>query len=54
MSKGMIYKFIFILFLTVISVLLILPTVGSKQMEVSFSVKAEVSDIENVISRFSD
>ena len=54
MSKGMIYKFIFILFLTVISVLLILPTVGSKQMEVSFSDKAEVSDIENVISRFSD
>ena len=54
MSKGMIYKFIFILFLTVISVLLILPTVGSKQMEVSFSDKAEVSDIENVVSRFSD
>jgi preprotein translocase subunit SecD len=54
MSKGMIYKFIFILFLVVISVLLILPTVGSKQMEVSFSDKAEVSDIENVVSWFSD
>lgn len=54
MSKGLIYKFIFILFLAVISVLLILPTVGSKQMEVSFSDKAAASDIENVMSRFSD
>lgn len=54
MSKGMIYKFIFILFLIVMSVLLILPTVGSKQMEISFIDTALSSDIENVMNRFSD
>lgn len=54
MSKGMIYKFIFILFLVVMSVLLILPTVGSKQMEISFTDKAQAADIENVMNRFSD
>lgn len=54
MSKGMIYKFIFILFLVVLSVLLILPTVGSKQMEISFNDKALAVDIENVMNRFSD
>ncbi len=53
MSKGMIYKFIFILFLISLSVILILPTVGSKQMEVTFLEKAQVSDIEYVESRFA-
>lgn len=54
MSKGMIYKFIFILFLVVLSVLLILPTVGSKQMEISFHDKAQAVDMENVMNRFSE
>ncbi len=54
MSKGMIYKFIFILFLVVLSVLLILPTVGSKQMEISFIDKAQAVDMENVMNRFSE
>lgn len=53
MSKGMIYKFIFILFLIGMSVLLILPTVGSKQMEVAFTEKAQDSDIQFLETRFS-
>jgi hypothetical protein len=40
MTKGMVYKLIFIISLIVFSVLLILPTVGTKQMEIKFSPQA--------------
>lgn len=53
MSKGMIYKTIFILFLIVFAVLLILPTVGTKKMEITFNSTATVEDIDAVKKRFS-
>ncbi len=53
MSRGMIYKALFILFLIVFSTLLILPTVGTKKMEIKFSNTATIEDIEAVKKRFS-
>ncbi|HOP63954.1 MAG TPA: protein translocase subunit SecD [Spirochaetota bacterium] len=53
MSRGMIYKLFFILFLIVFSALLILPTVGTKGMEVKFAASATADDIEAVKKRFS-
>ena len=52
MSRGMIYKLIFIIVLISLSVLLILPTVGSKKMEIKFGDKSTQADIEVVKKRF--
>lgn len=53
MSRGMIYKLFFILFLIVFSSLLILPTVGTKKMEIKFSANSTAEEIEAVKKRFS-
>jgi preprotein translocase subunit SecD len=53
MTKGMVYKLIFIISLIVFSVLLILPTVGTKQMEIKFSPQAVEENFEAVKKRFS-
>ncbi|MCL2155501.1 MAG: hypothetical protein FWH53_07555, partial [Leptospirales bacterium] len=53
MNKGMVYKLIFILSLIVFAVLLILPTVGTKSMEVRFYDSATEQDIDSVKERFS-
>lgn len=53
MSRGMIYKLFFILFLIVFSSLLILPTVGTKKMEIKFTVNSTAEEIEAVKKRFS-
>jgi len=53
MSRGMIYKLLFIIFLIVFSSLLILPTVGTKKMEIKFSAASTAEEIEAVKKRFS-
>ena len=53
MTKGMVYKSIFILSLIVFAVLLILPTVGTKSMEVRFYSSATEQDMDAVKERFS-
>lgn len=53
MSRGMIYKTLFIVFLIVFAVLLVLPTVGTKKMEIKFNSTATVEDIDAVKKRFS-
>jgi preprotein translocase subunit SecD len=52
MTRGMVYKSIFILLLITFSVLLILPTVGTKKMEIRLSDSATVQDVETIKSRF--
>jgi len=52
MTKGMVYKSIFILLLIAFAVLLILPTVGTKKMEIRLSDTATSEDIETVKKRF--
>jgi preprotein translocase subunit SecD len=53
MTRGMINKLIFIVLLIVFSVLIILPTIGSKKMEVRFIDTAAVEEIDAVKQRFS-
>ncbi len=53
MTKGMIYKLIYILAIIGISVMLILPTVGEKRMEISFYQNARPEDIAAVKKRFA-
>lgn len=53
MTKGMVYKSIFILLLIAFAVLLILPTVGTKKMEIRLSDTATAEDIETVKKRFA-
>lgn len=53
MTKGMVYKTIFILLLITFSVLLILPTVGTKKMEIKLSDSASAQDIDTVKKRFA-
>ena len=53
MTRGMVYKCIFILLLITFAVLLILPTVGTKKMEIRLSDTATAQDIETVNKRFS-
>ena len=48
MTKGMVYKSIFILLLITFAVLLILPTVGTKKMEIKLSDSATAQDFEAV------
>ncbi len=52
MTKGMVYKSIFILLLITLAVLLILPTVGTKKMEIRLNNSATLQDIEIVKKRF--
>ncbi len=53
MTKGMIYKSIFILLLITFAVLLIIPTVGTKKMEIKLGVASTSEDIEAIKKRFS-
>ncbi|MCL1864595.1 MAG: protein translocase subunit SecD [Spirochaetes bacterium] len=53
MNRGMVYKSIFIISLIVFAVLLILPTVGTKSMEIRFYDSATEQDIDAVKERFS-
>lgn len=53
MTKGMVYKSIFILLLIAFAVLLILPTVGTKKMEIRLGDTATTEDIETVKKRFA-
>ena len=53
MTRGMVYKFIWIIFLILVSVTLIFPTVGEKKMEIVMSSTATVQQKEAVKSRFS-
>lgn len=53
MTRGMLYKTIFIVSLIVIAVLLILPTLGTKQMEIRFVDSATAENIEAIKKKFS-
>jgi preprotein translocase subunit SecD len=53
MTRGMINKLIFIVLLIVFSVLIILPTIGSKKMEIRFIDTASAVDMDAVKQRFS-
>ena len=53
MNRGMVYKSIFILSVIIFAVLLILPTVGTKSMEVKFYSSATEQEIDAVKERFS-
>lgn len=53
MSRGMIYKTLFIVFLIIFAVLLILPTVGTKRMEIKLNSAATAEDVEFVKKRFA-
>jgi preprotein translocase subunit SecD len=53
MTRGMLYKSIFILSLIVFAVLLIIPTVGTKKMEIRMTDTATVQDYDAVQKRFS-
>ncbi len=53
MTRGMINKLIFIVLLIIFSVLIILPTIGSKKMEIRFIDTAAAEDIDAVKQRFS-
>jgi len=53
MTRGMVYKSIFILLLITFAVLLILPTVGTKKMEIKLSDTATTQDIDTVKNRFA-
>ncbi len=52
MTKGMTYKLIFIVLLIALSVLLILPTVGSKEIKIDLSSGVTKSQIEAIEKRF--
>ncbi len=53
MTKEMIRKLIFIILLITFCVVLILPTIGSKKMEIKLADTATTEDIEAVKQRFS-
>ncbi|MBN2159712.1 MAG: protein translocase subunit SecD [Spirochaetes bacterium] len=52
MTRGMIYKLIFILLLVGFAIVLILPTVGDKTMRITMSGDATAEEIEAVKKRF--
>ncbi len=54
MKGGMRIKLVFILFLIAFSVLLILPTVGEKKLEITFRSDATQEQIESIKSQFPD
>lgn len=53
MTRGMKYKAVFIIAIIVFSVLLIFPTIGSKEMEIILNPDASPEDIELIEKRFS-
>ncbi len=53
MTRGMVYKLLFILFVIFFSIALILPTVGEKRMQVFFMPDAGPEIIQKVEDRFS-
>ncbi len=53
MTRGMLYKLIFIISLIVFSVILILPTVGEKRMKISLHDSATEEQISFIKKRFS-
>jgi len=53
MTRGMKYKFIFILFLILFSVALILPTIGEKKMKIEFFEAITPEQLNFVVKRFS-
>jgi len=52
MTRGMTYKLIFILLLSTLSVLLILPTVGSKKMKIDIASSATTDQVKAIENRF--
>jgi protein-export membrane protein SecD len=53
MNRGLFYKGIFILIIIVFAVILILPSVGSKKMEITLTGDATPQDIQTILNRFS-
>lgn len=53
MTRGMVYKSIFILLLIAFAVLLIIPTVGTKKMEIRLNASATSENIEEIKKRFA-
>lgn len=54
MTKGMFYKTIFIISLIAISVLLILPTLGTKQMEIRLTDASTAENVETIKKKFAE
>lgn len=52
MTRGMIYKSLFIIALIILSIILILPTMGSKRMEITFLPDATSDQIGSIEKRF--
>ena len=52
MTRGMIYKLIFILLLIAFSIVLILPTFGEKTMRVSMNADATAEQVDAVKKKF--
>jgi preprotein translocase subunit SecD len=52
MTRGMIYKLIFILAIIAFSILLILPTIGEKTMRITMSTDATVEQVDAIKKRF--
>jgi protein-export membrane protein SecD len=52
MNRGMIYKGIFILIIIVFAVILILPSAGSKKMEITLTGDVTPQDIQIILNRF--
>ena len=53
MSRGLLYRVIFILALITFAVILILPTVGEKTMKIELSEKITQNQVQNIKQRFS-
>ena len=52
MSRGMLYKGIFIIIIVIFAVILVLPSIGSKELEIILSGDAIPQDIQNIENRF--
>ncbi len=53
MNKGMLYKGIFILIIIIFAVILVLPSVGSKKLEIILSDDAASQATQEILNRFS-
>jgi len=53
MSRGLIYRVIFILVLITFAVILILPTVGEKTMKIELSENVTQQQLQRISERFS-
>src|SRR5271157_5218019 len=52
MTRGMIYKFIFIALLIALSIVLILPTIGEKTMEIMLSSDTTAEQLAEIKNKF--